>query len=128
MTYKKLAAAILALSLTAPCLYAQTPAAGTTQSTANAVDPASIQALKDMGAHLLTLTRFQVSTGLTGERVLADGQKLQHTARAELDVARPNRLRSHFQSPVHTRNLLRRQDSHPLHPGAKVLLDGRIHR
>ena len=98
MTYKKLAAAILALSLTAPGLYAQTPAAGTTQSTANAVDPASIQALKDMGAHLLTLTRFQVSTGLTGERVLADGQKLQHTARAELDVARPNRLRAHISS------------------------------
>ena len=94
MTYKKLAAALLALSLTAPGLYAQTPAAGTTQSTANAVDPASIQALKDMGAHLLTLARFQVSTGLTGERVLADGQKLQHTARAELDVARPNRLRA----------------------------------
>ena len=105
MTYKKLAAAILALSLTAPGLYAQTPAAGTTQSTANAVDPASIQALKDMGAHLLTLTRFQVSTGLTGERVLADGQKLQHTARAELDVARPNRLRAHIASPRSKREI-----------------------
>jgi hypothetical protein len=105
VTYKKLAAALLALSLTAPGLYAQTPAAGTTQSTANAVDPASIQALKDMGAHLLTLTRFQVSTGLTGERVLADGQKLQHTARAELDVARPNRLRAHISSPRSTREI-----------------------
>jgi hypothetical protein len=105
VTYKKLAAAILALSLTAPGLYAQTPAAGTTQSTANAVDPASIQALKDMGAHLLTLTRFQVSTGLTGERVLADGQKLQHTARAELDVARPNRLRAHISSPRSEREI-----------------------
>ena len=105
MTYKKLAAALLALSLTAPGLYAQTPAAGTTQSTANAVDPASIQALKDMGAHLLTLTRFQVSTGLTGERVLADGQKLQHTARAELDVARPNRLRARMSSARSEREL-----------------------
>jgi len=105
VNYKKLAAAILALSLTAPGLYAQTPAAGTTQSTANAVDPASIQALKDMGAHLLTLTRFQVSTGLTGERVLADGQKLQHTARAELDVARPNRLRAHIASPRSKREI-----------------------
>ena len=105
MNYKKLAAALLALSLTAPGLYAQTPAAGTTQSTANAVDPASIQALKDMGAHLLTLTRFQVSTGLTGERVLADGQKLQHTARAELDVARPNRLRAHIASPRSKREI-----------------------
>ena len=41
--------------------------------------PASIQALKDMGAFLQTLKRFRVSTELTGERVLADGQKLQHT-------------------------------------------------
>jgi hypothetical protein len=105
VNYKKLAVALLALSLTAPGLYAQTPAAGTTQSTANAVDPASIQALKDMGAHLLTLTRFQVSTGLTGERVLADGQKLQHTARAELDVARPNRLRAHISSPRSEREI-----------------------
>jgi hypothetical protein len=98
VTYTKLAAALLALSLTAPGLSAQTPAAGTPPSTAQAVDPASMQALKDMGAHLLTLTRFQVSTALTGERVLADGQKLQHTARAELDVARPNRLRVHMSS------------------------------
>ena len=105
MTYKKLAAAILALSLTAPGLYAQTPAAGTTQSTANAVDPASIQALKDMGAYLQTLKRFQVSTELTGERVLADGQKLQHTATADLDVERPNKLRARMHSARSEREL-----------------------
>jgi hypothetical protein len=98
VTYTKLAAALVALALTAPGLSAQTPAAGTPPSTAQAVDPAAMQALKDMGAHLLTLTRFQVSTDLTGERVLADGQKLQHTARAELDVASPNRLRVHMAS------------------------------
>ena len=57
-----------------------------------------------MGAHLLTLTRFQVSTGLTGERVLADGQKLQHTA-SRLDVARPNRLHAHISSPRSTREI-----------------------
>ena len=105
MTYTKFAAALLALSLTAPGLSAQTPAAGTPPSTAEAVDPAAMQALKDMGAHLLTLTRFQVSTDLTGERVLADGQKLQHTARAELDVARPNRLRAHLSSARSEREL-----------------------
>ncbi len=43
-----------------------------------------------MGAHLQTLKRFQVSTEMTGERVLADGQKLQHEATADLDVDRPN--------------------------------------
>ena len=57
------------------------------------VDPGGLQALKDMGTYLQTLKRFHVSTSLTGERVLADGQKLQHQATAELDVQRPNRLR-----------------------------------
>jgi len=44
------------------------------------------------------LKRFQVSTDLTGERVLADGQKLQHSASAELDIDRPNRLRARMSS------------------------------
>jgi hypothetical protein len=64
------------------------------QPAVSAVDPAAIQALKDMGAHLQMLKRFQVSTELSGERVLADGQKLQHTATADMDVERPNRLRA----------------------------------
>ena len=46
-----------------------------------------------MGAFLQTLKRFRVSTELTGERVLADGQKLQHTATADMDVERPNKMR-----------------------------------
>ena len=60
---------------------------------ASAVDQASIQALKDMGAYLQTLKRFRVSNELTGERVLEDGQKLQHTATADMDVVRPHKLR-----------------------------------
>jgi len=87
----------MALSLAAPGLHAQTAQtapASTAQSVANAVNPDSIQALKDMGAHLQTLVRFSVATELTGERVLADGQKLQHSASADLDVHRPNRLRA----------------------------------
>src|SRR5262245_53463128 len=72
-----------------PAAAPATPAA----SPANLVDPASIQVLKDMGAHLQSLKRFRVSTELTGERVLADGQKLQHTATADMDVERPNKIR-----------------------------------
>ena len=72
---------------------------------ASAVDPASIQALKDMGAHLQTLKRFRVSTELTGERVLADGQKLQHTAAADMDVERPNKLRVMMHSARSSREL-----------------------
>jgi hypothetical protein len=95
MLDKRLAAGLLALVLATTGAQAQTAAASATPpAAANPVDPAAIQALKDMGAHLQTLKRFQVSTALTGERVLADGQKLQHGATADLDVERPSRLRA----------------------------------
>jgi hypothetical protein len=108
VTYKKFATAILALSLAAPgIIYAQTaPAGSSAQPVANAVDPASIQALKNMGAHLQTLKRFEVSTELTGERVLADGEKLQHTAVADLDVERPNKLRARMHSSRSEREII----------------------
>jgi hypothetical protein len=96
---------LLALSLGAPAIYAQPAPAGTARPVASAVDPASIQALKDMGAHLQSLSRFQVATALTGERVLADGQKLQHTATADMDVERPNRLRAVMRSARAEREL-----------------------
>jgi len=85
---------LLAVSLVAPRTFAQAVPAGTSVPSATAVDAASIQALRDMGAFLQTLKRFHVSTEATGERVLADGQKLQHVATAELDVDRPNKLRA----------------------------------
>jgi hypothetical protein len=110
MVRKKLVLSLLAMSLAAPGIYAQTapPAAApaTAQAVENAVDPASIQALKNMGAHLQTLKRFQVSTELTGERVLADGQKLQHTATADMDVERPNRLHARMWSARAERELI----------------------
>jgi hypothetical protein len=113
---------LLGMLLAVPGIYAQTapagtspPAAGANPQTAptgaappaaNAVDPASIQALKDMGAHLLTLKRFEVSTELTGENVLADGQKLQHTATAKMDVLRPNKIRVLMKSARNERQLV----------------------
>lgn len=102
MTRNMLALSLLALAFAAPGLRAQTTAA----QPANAVDPAAVQALKAMGAHLQTLKRFHVSTELTGERVLADGQKLQHTASATMDVERPNRLRARMWSARTERELL----------------------
>ena len=76
MVRKKLVLSLLAVMLAAPGIHAQTaPAAAAAPAAANAVDPASIQALKNTGAHLQTLKRFKVTTDLTGERVLADGQK-----------------------------------------------------
>jgi hypothetical protein len=79
---------------------------GTPQASPNPVDPASIQALKDMGAYLQTLKRFKVSTTVTGERVLADGQKLQHMATAQLDVERPNKIRALMHSARSERELV----------------------
>jgi hypothetical protein len=98
MIRKILVLSLLALSLAAPSTYAQTAPAGTPAPAATAVDPASVQALKDMGAFLQTLKRFSVATEVTGERVLADGQKLQHTATAKMNVERPNKIRALMQS------------------------------
>ena len=96
-----LALSLLALSLAASGLHAQTapaaPAAAAPPA-ANPVDPGAIKALKDMGAHLQTLKRFHVQTEVTGERVLADGQKLQHAATAKMDVERPNKIRAVMRS------------------------------
>lgn len=74
-------------------------AAGTGAAVADAssrqlVDPAAIQALKDMGTYLRSLRRYEVSLDLTGERVLQDGQKLMHSATADLQVVAPNRIRA----------------------------------
>jgi len=100
-----LALGLLAISVGAPDASAQAAPSGATQPAPNAIDQASIQALKDMGAYLQMLKRFRVSVELTGERVLADGQKLQHAATADMDVERPNRLRAKMHSARSQRQL-----------------------
>jgi hypothetical protein len=106
MVRKILVLGLLAISLAAPGTYAQTAPAGAAAPAANAVDASSIQALKDMGVHLQSLKRFRVETEVTGERVLADGQKLQHTATAEMDVQRPNKIRALMQSARSQREIV----------------------
>ncbi|PLP99567.1 DUF2092 domain-containing protein [Cupriavidus pauculus] len=73
---------------------------------ANAVDPAAVQALRDMGNYLQTLKQYEVIVDLYGERVLADGQKLLHTATAKVDVQRPNKLRAEMRSVRSARDLM----------------------
>jgi hypothetical protein len=91
MLRKTLMLGLLALSAAATSSLAQTAPAAAAPA-ANPVDPASVQALKDMGAFLVTLKRFRVETVHSGERV-QDGQKLTHPpARAE--VTRPDRSTS----------------------------------
>lgn len=106
MFEKILVTSLLALALVATGTQAQTSTAGAPQPAVEAVDPGAVQALKDMGAYLQTLRRFEVSTDLTGERVLADGQKLQHAASAVMQVERPNRLRAVMTSARAERRLV----------------------
>jgi hypothetical protein len=106
MVRKILVLSLLAVSLAAASAYSQTAPASAAQPAANAVDPAAIQALKDMGKYLQTLNRFAVSTEVTGENVLADGQKLQHTATADMDVQRPNKIRVVMKSARNERELV----------------------
>ncbi|PVX60002.1 DUF2092 domain-containing protein [Paraburkholderia unamae] len=94
MKKRALSIAMLAATLIAPHVGAQTASAPAASSEAVAVDPAAVDALHKMGTALQSLKRFSVTTQLTGERVLEDGQKLQHTATAVLDVDRPNRIRA----------------------------------
>ena len=68
MLHTKLALGLLTLALAAPFAHAQSAAPESAKSAVSAVNPESIQALKDMGAHLQSLKRFSVSTDLTGEQ------------------------------------------------------------
>jgi hypothetical protein len=107
MRLRKVAPCLLALSLLAtPCLAAEPAPPGATQPAIAPVDAESIQALKDMGAFLQKLSRFQVTSSVTGESVLEDGQKLQRSASAELQVQRPNRLRALMSSAGGERELI----------------------
>ena len=110
MTGRTVSLGSLAMALALSMAVAQTPppppTAPPVTAAADLIDPAAIQALKDMGAYLVSLKRFGVSTELTGERVLADGQKLQHTATADMDVERPNRIRVVMKSARSQRELL----------------------
>jgi len=108
MARRLLILGLLAIAVASPGSYAQTPPAAApaaVPAAGNPVNPAAVQALKDMGAYLQTLKRYQVATEVTGERVLADGQKLQHSASAKLDVVRPNRLHVAMRTDFSQRDL-----------------------
>jgi hypothetical protein len=108
MQRKLLATMVLTTALAGGTTFAQTPpsAPPAAASPVQAVDPAAVQALKDMGTYLQSLKRFEVEVEATGERVLADGQKLQHSASADLQVDRPNKLRATMRSVRSARELI----------------------
>jgi hypothetical protein len=107
MRLRKVPSSLFVLALLAtPCLAAETAPAESSPPAAAAVDLDAIEALKEMGAFLQTLGRFEVKTSVTGESVLVDGQKLQRSASAELQVVRPNMLRAVMRSAAGERQLI----------------------
>jgi hypothetical protein len=106
MVRKELMFCLLAALLATPGVEAQTATPSVAAQPTSAVDAGAIQALKDMGAYLQTLKRFEVTTDVSAERVLQDGQKLQHTATATLYVVRPNKLRARMVSARAERELI----------------------
>jgi len=106
MLRKTLMLGLLALSAVATSSLAQTaPAGAASAPAANPVDTASVKALKDMGAYLVTLKRFGVEVRHSGERVLQDGQKLVHLSSATMDVSRPDRIHVTMRSARSQRQL-----------------------
>ncbi len=101
MARKLIAVCLSSLFLVATGVYADS-----TPPKANLVDGNSIQALKDMGSYLQTLQRFQATLNLSSESVLEDGEKLQQSATAEIQVKRPNKLRAIMTSARATRDLI----------------------
>ena len=106
MMQKTLALGLFALTLATPFAQAQPAAAQSTKAGASAVDQASIQALKDMGTYLQTLQRFEVAAQVTGEKALADGQKLQRNSSVTLQVQRPDKLKARMSSSRSERELI----------------------
>ena len=119
MVGKFLALGVLTVSLAASGVHAQTATPGAAAPSTNAVDPASVQVLKDMGAYLQTLKRFQVSTELTGERVLADGQDAAHGDGGHGRRASEQDTRGDEKRPFRARDHLRRQDGYAVHAGGQ---------
>lgn len=80
-------------------------AAGTNAYAAEnpAVDPAAIGALEKMGAHLRTLTAFQVEAATSDEDVLDDGQKIQHDGVTSIIAKLPSLLRAEVSGDRHER-------------------------
>jgi hypothetical protein len=60
---------------------------------ASAIDPSAMEALNKLGAYLRTLQSFQVTTDMTTDEVLEDGQTIQTSTTVNLLASRPNRLR-----------------------------------
>jgi hypothetical protein len=71
----------------------------------SAVDPDALAALNKMGAELRTHQNFDVTSDVTTEDVLGDGQKLQYSGTVEVQARRPNGFRISMVSDRRDRQL-----------------------
>ena len=92
-----------ALLVLAAVLAAPLPAQQAGASDLDPIEPAAIEALKQMGAYLRTLESFQVRAESTSEEVLTDGQKLQFAQNSNLLADRPNRLMAEVDGDLNSR-------------------------
>jgi hypothetical protein len=68
------------------------PAQQTTSSTTDDIEPAAMEALTKMGAHLRSLKAFEVGADITSEVVLDDGQKIQFAQKVNILTRLPDKL------------------------------------
>jgi hypothetical protein len=90
-----LAAALLAIGVCHAQQPASPPASPAPQAApAPVIQAEAIDALKKMGAYLLTLKAFSVTSNITVDEVLLSGQKIQVGGANTLTVRRPDRLKA----------------------------------
>ena len=108
MLSKPLMLGLLAVLLGTPAVRAQTapPQNATAPQRRECRRSGNDSGPQEHGRHLQTLKRFQAKTAVSGERVLMDGQKLQHSASATVDVVRPNKVRARMVSARSERELI----------------------
>ena len=79
---------LIACALISPVL----PELRAQESAAPGLEPAALDALKQMGAYLRSLKSFQVTADITQEEVLTDGEKIQSSKVANIVARMPDRL------------------------------------
>lgn len=75
-----------------PHVLAQSTAQANSDDTPT-IDPAAMDALNKMGAYLRTVKSFQVTSDVTNDDVLDDGQDIQSSSKVDAVIARPDRMR-----------------------------------
>lgn len=91
---RTLAVTIVGITLTTPCgQQAFARSRQTAASQAPDIEPGAMDALQRLGTYLRTLQSFQVTSDMTTDQVLEDGEIIQSSKQVNLLASRPNRLR-----------------------------------